>query len=227
MGFPGRATSWATILVLVLLTGGAAAGSIASVPTGSGTVGPRPNYSHGSLSASSTSVPTSTIPAISSTTTTAGIPPGTAPCAAGDFAAQGGRQGGGAEGVAEGTVILTNESGEPCVLSDNPSVSLSRSDGSSLDVQAASPRNPALPPVLVQPSDSAVLIVEWANWCGSPPGPLQIQVTFAENGGNVTGSFDGPPNYNFVPACTNSTQPSTLAVVDAYYAGSSFFGRSP
>lgn len=71
MRFPGRATSYATILVLVLLTGGAAAGSIASAPAGSRAVASRPNYSHGSLSASPTPVSTSTIPP-TPTTSTAG-----------------------------------------------------------------------------------------------------------------------------------------------------------
>jgi len=75
MGVPGRATSWAAILVLVLLTGGAAAGLVASTPTGSEAVAPRPNYSHGSLSTSLTSVPTSTVPPTSTTATTTSPPP--------------------------------------------------------------------------------------------------------------------------------------------------------
>jgi hypothetical protein len=70
MRVPGRATSWATVLVLVLLTGGAVAGSISTAPTGSRTVDARSNYGHGSLSAFPPSVPTSTIPATSTTTTT-------------------------------------------------------------------------------------------------------------------------------------------------------------
>ena len=62
MGVPGRATSWATILVLVLLTGGAAAGSISTAPVGP--TGPI-NYSHGTLSGSSTPLPRSAASALS------------------------------------------------------------------------------------------------------------------------------------------------------------------
>src|SRR5580692_7141408 len=71
MGVPGRTRSWVTILILVLLTGGAAAGSIATTPPRATAAVQRPNYRHGGFSDSQPSVTTSTIPATSTTSTTA------------------------------------------------------------------------------------------------------------------------------------------------------------
>ena len=153
--------------------------------------------------------------------TTPQIPADTAPCSTTTLAAQGGRKSGGSVGEAEGTVILTNKSGDPCFLRGIPSVTLLRSDGSLLGVESVAPKNPALPPLLLQPTHSAVLVVYWANWCGSPPGPLQVRITPAGGAGSLTGSFDGPPDSDSVPTCTNGNKSSTLTVVHAYGAGSS------
>jgi hypothetical protein len=90
MGIPGRATSVATILALVLLTAGAAAGSIATIPKVSAAVQARPTNSRGSLSAIPTPVPTSTPPPTSTTTTTTS-PPSPAAAAAVALAALGQR----------------------------------------------------------------------------------------------------------------------------------------
>lgn len=159
-------------------------------------------------------VPTAN-PSSSSTVTT---PPGNQACSAATLSVHGGRQGGGAVGEAEGTVLLTNTGPAPCALSGDPSVSLLASGGSPLDVAAAPPANPALPPVLLGSMGSATLIVYWSNWCGSPPGPLSIRITLPGDGGTVTGPFNGPPNYDFVPACLGNG-PSALTVVHAYYSG--------
>jgi hypothetical protein len=35
----------------------------------------------------------------------------------------------------------------------------------------------------------------------------------------VTGPFNGPPDYNFVPTCLSRRTPSTLWIVDAYEPG--------
>lgn len=165
------------------------------------------------VSSGTTATP-STIPP---TTTT--IPPCTPACIGATLSARGGREGGGFLGEAQGAVFLTNIGTTACSLSDNPSVALLQSDGSQLDTEAAPPTNPALPPVLLQPMRSATLIVYWSNWCGSAPGALQIRITLWGNRGALTGPFDGPPNYAFVPACRDSSQPSTLSVVHAYYLG--------
>jgi hypothetical protein len=72
MGVRGRATSWGTLLVLVLLTEGAAVGSLVTAPKGS--LGSRSNYSHGSLSASPVQPSTTPILPFSTTTTTSPSP---------------------------------------------------------------------------------------------------------------------------------------------------------
>jgi hypothetical protein len=167
---------------------------------------------------STPTTPSSSTTTTSSSTTTA-IPPGAPACPAASLTARGGREGGGFVGEAEGGVLLTNIGTASCILSGNPSVVMLSSDGSQLDVEAAPPTNPAFPPVLLQPKGLATLIVYWSNWCGSPPGPLQIRITLSGDEGTLTGPFDGPPNYDFVPACRDSSQPSTLTVTHAYYAG--------
>ena len=67
--------------------------------------------------------------------------------------------------------------------------------------------------------DAADLVVFWVNWCGRPPGPLSVRVTLPAGGGLIAGAFNGPPDYNFVPQCTDSGQPSTVSVTDAYRPG--------
>jgi hypothetical protein len=181
----------------------------------SGACGGTTTTKNASLAPSTTGTSNSAPTAPSSTTT---IPPGTPTCFASSLTAHGGRQGGGFAGIAQGAVFLTNAGATSCTLSGILSVALLSSGGSQLNVEAASPTNPALAPVLIQPTGSATLIVYWSNWCGSPPGPLHIRITLAGNKGTLTGPFDGPPNY--VPVCRDSTQPSTLSVVDAYYEGS-------
>ena len=176
-----------------------------------------PDQPESGLRSTTTTPPSSTTTTSSSTTTT--IPPGTPACPAALLTARGGRQGGGLVGEAQGAVLLTNIGTTSCSLSGNPSVAMLKSDGSQLDVEAAPPTNPALPPVLLQPRGSATLIVYWSNWCGGPPGQLQIRITLSGNEGTLTGPFDGPPNYDFVPACRDSSQPSMLTVTQAYYAG--------
>jgi hypothetical protein len=57
---------------------------------------------------------------------------------------------------------------------------------------------------------------EWSNWCGSALGPLDITVTLPNDISGITGEFDGPPNYDFVPQCISTRRPSEVQVRDAY-----------
>ena len=147
---------------------------------------------------------------------TTAIPVGTTLCGASQLRAQGGRQGGGAVGVAEATVVLTNEGSSPCVLSGIPSVALLAAGGHPLSVSTAAPSHSQSNPVLVAPGASGDLIFYWSNWCGAPPGPLDVAVTPAGSASAVTGPFDGPPNYDYVPTCLDASQASTVMVTDAY-----------
>jgi hypothetical protein len=53
------------------------------------------------------------------------------------------------------------------------------------------------------------------------PGPLTVRVTLPASGGTVSGPFDGPPDYDFVPQCLDQHQRSTISVIGAYEAGTS------
>jgi hypothetical protein len=205
MGVPGRATSWATILVLVLLTGGAVAGSIATAPTGSRAVAQGPNYSHGSLSASPTTGSTSSIPPIATTR----IPPGTLPCSEANLAADSGQFVQLAFGDEE---VLTNTGTAPCAISGSPSVVLLQSNGSALPVTEEPPSKYDF---LLEPGGSATLEVGWVNWCEGVPGPLRISITFSA-GQTVMGRFGpfvnrtGVTSISGVPKCVSAGYPSTL-----------------
>lgn len=136
-------------------------------------------------------------------------------CPARALSVHGGRQAGGFHGYAEGTVVLTNQTSVPCSLAGNPTVSLLDAQGIALPLTETPATNPPSPPVSVAPDHTATLIVYWSNWCGASPGSLQVKVELA-GGGAVTGPFNGPPNYDLVPACIDDSQPSTIFVVHAY-----------
>jgi uncharacterized protein DUF4232 len=121
---------------------------------------------------------------------------------------------------AHGDVEFTDVGSRPCVLRGLPRVTIVRADGKVLAVRLARAPNLALSPVVLPSGrrDAADLVVYWANWCGRPPGPLSVRVMLPA-GGVVTGPFNGPPDYNFVPDCLQHGQPSTISVIDAYGPG--------
>jgi hypothetical protein len=119
-------------------------------------------------------------------------------------------------GYAHGDVVLTNISSSPCSLSGLPTISLLSGNSAPLNLVQRPATDPPRPSVTLQPNGTAGLIVSWANWCGSPPGPLDIQIGLDAGMGIVTGPFNGPPDYDLVPPCIDQSQPSTVAVVDGY-----------
>jgi hypothetical protein len=135
-------------------------------------------------------------------------------CAGRDLTVRGGRMGGGTS-TAQGAVYFTNVGWTPCTLSGDPeSIELLRVDGSRLPITAqppdATPGSPAtLPPGT---RDAANLAFNWANWCGAAPGPMRVRITLP-GGGTVTGPFDGPPEYDFIPRCDNSSEPSFMELL--------------
>ncbi|HEY6311955.1 MAG TPA: DUF4232 domain-containing protein [Streptosporangiaceae bacterium] len=144
--------------------------------------------------------------------------PAAIPCAAAVLRIRAGREG--EEGGAHGDVEFTNAGLRPCVLGGLPRVAIVRADGGSLAVRLVRAPDLSLSPVVLPSGrlDAADLVIYWANWCGRPPGPLSVRVTLPA-GGVVTGPFNGPPDYNFVPACLGPGQPSTVSVIDAYGPG--------
>ena len=143
---------------------------------------------------------------------------GTVRCASAVLRIRAGRQGEN-EG-AHGDIEFTNVGPGPCVLRGLPQVAIVRADGRSLSVRLVQAANLSRSPAVLPPGRPAAadLVVSWANWCGRPPGPLSVRVTLA-TGGVITGPFNGPPDYNFVPDCLQHRQPSTVSVIDAYLAG--------
>lgn len=43
-------------------------------------------------------------------------------------------------------------------------------------------------------------------------GPTRVRITLP-GGGTVTGPFDGPPLYDFVPRCDNPSEPSFMELL--------------
>ncbi len=127
----------------------------------------------------------------------------------------------GEEEGAHGDIEFTNVGSRPCVLRGLPQAAIVRAGGKPLPVRLVRAPNLSLSPAVLAPGtlNAADLVVFWANWCGRPPGPLSVRITLPAGGGVVTGPFDGPPDYNFVPECFSRGQPSTIAVIDAYGTG--------
>lgn len=72
--------------------------------------------------------------------------------------------------------------------------------------------------ISLAPGTRVTLSLSWQNWCGRRAGPLRIQLTFADRD-TATGSFDGPPDYNFWPGCVTSGKYSMLQVLYPYALG--------
>jgi hypothetical protein len=144
--------------------------------------------------------------------------PAAASCLTAVLRIRAGREG--VNGGAHGDVEFTNAGSRPCELQGLPRLAIVRADGEPLPVRLVQAPNLFIRVVVLPPGrpDAADLVVYWANWCGRPPGRLSIRVTLPA-GGVVTGAFNGPPDYNFVPGCRQHGQPSTISVIEAYGPG--------
>jgi hypothetical protein len=141
------------------------------------------------------------------------------PCEATSLVAHAGRESDGTSFAAAGDVELKNVGRHPCKLRGVPSVTVTRSDGASLDLKFAVFKDrPVLRSVVLpvgKPSAASMHLV-WLNWCGGRLGPLKIQIRLLHSHGTVVASFDGPPDYNFVPSCESASRPSRLELLEAY-----------
>jgi uncharacterized protein DUF4232 len=143
-------------------------------------------------------------------------PPALAACTGHVLRINAGREGESAG--AHGDVEFTNTGASACVLRGVPRVTIIRTDGRTLHVtERPQQPGPSLRQVTLAPGrrDAAELVIYWFNWCGRPPGPLSVRVRLP-GGGVVTGPFDGPPDYDYVPICLSRGQPSTISVLQAY-----------
>lgn len=92
-------------------------------------------------------------------------------------------------------------------------MSLVNAGGTTLDVRYE-PRTSPAPPQQLSPGGVADLEVSWSNWCGPKPGYLTVHITLPNGGGTIAGSFNGPPDYGFVPGCTSPGRPSVIEFID-------------
>lgn len=122
---------------------------------------------------------------------------------------------------AHGDIEFTDVARTRCVLCGLPAVAIATSAGKLLPVTLTRTAGVSEQQVVLAPgrSDAADLVVFWSNWCGRAPGPLTVRVTLPAGSGTVTGPFDGPPDYDFVPQCLDAHQRSTVSVIGAYDAG--------
>jgi len=142
------------------------------------------------------------------TSTHAVIPP----CHGSSLSVHGGREGGGLLNAA-GVVSLTNTSSAPCTLSGTPVIAVLNDASVRLKVQDRPPQS-SITPLVVGPGRTGSIAVFWVNWCGSAPGPLQVEVSLPHAGGKVTGPWNDP---SYVPGCKWPTQDSYFVIVSAYY----------
>lgn len=139
------------------------------------------------------------------------------PCRATGLTASGGRQGDGPG--AQGDIEFTNTGRRPCLLRGVPQIAVVRAAGMTpLPVRARPPLYPLGPQAVLPPGQPGAgwLVVFWTNWCGPSPGPLRLQISLPDHGGTLDSPFDGPPDYDFVPACLSRGAPSTIAVTAAW-----------
>jgi hypothetical protein len=100
-------------------------------------------------------------------------------------------------------------------MSGTPSVTLRNSANVPLNIQEQPPQSP-IRPLIIQPGNIGYLVVSWANWCGSPPGPLRVLIVLPSGEGWVSGPFNGPPAQ--VAGCMTPGAPSTLMIVNGYFS---------
>jgi uncharacterized protein DUF4232 len=137
-----------------------------------------------------------------------GPTPDVAPlCYAGDLSAS--LDGGAAAGHRYGSVTVTNEGGDACVVGGFPRVKLVDGKTHKQTLIAGVPEHGVeAQPVTLYPGDQASVELDWTNWCGAPTtGHLSVVVS-------LPGSFGAIkiPNNFGVPPCESSGQNSHLSV---------------
>ena len=122
-------------------------------------------------------------------------------------------------GNTRGTVTLTDISVQPCSLSGRPEVEVVGDRGKLALTQrsgGAAPNGDQTPvyPVALQNGAPRVaqVLLQWRNWCGEPPGPLQVRVRFSHWRTSLTASPASRVDPTVVPSCADRSAPSVLVV---------------
>jgi hypothetical protein len=115
-------------------------------------------------------------------------------------------------------VAITNTGAEACTLPGVPTrvELLTSTRALSLGLEPTLGRPAAR--ILVRPgvAGDANLIFYWMNWCGQPPGPLRVSVTFDPGSDPVIGDLGGP----LLPRCDAPGQPSSIQIDSVIGTGS-------
>jgi hypothetical protein len=190
------------VLVVTLLVASQTAGCVAVVA-----------FSHRLERITPTQAP-SELPATPSTPTATGadLPP----CPGEDLVIHAGRDG--ETGVVHVGVGITNNGTEACTLPGVPSQVELLASTKALPLRLEPALGDPAGRILVRPgvADDANLIFYWMNWCGQPPGPLRVSITFDPGSGQVIGDLEGP----LLPRCDAPGQPSSIQIDSVISNGS-------
>jgi hypothetical protein len=122
--------------------------------------------------------------------------------------------------TALGSVLLTNTSATSCNLSGRPDdVELVNGNGQLPLTQRTGGRaptgdQPPSGPIVLAPgaTSEAGVIMQWHNWCGDPPGTLQVEVHFAGWRASLAATPASGADGTVSAPCTDSNAPSELVV---------------
>jgi hypothetical protein len=129
-----------------------------------------------------------------------------------------GRESDGTSFAASADILIVNRGHAACTISGVPMVSILRKPAERLPVTYSVPRKVRIRPLTLRAGrgNRALIHLVWLNWCGRPPGSLNVAVSLPHTHGRLVGSFDGPPAYDFVPSCLSAKRASTLTLFTAY-----------
>lgn len=128
-------------------------------------------------------------------------------------------EGGSVQELGSTVLTLTNLSASACEIKTFPVIRLVGSTGVTATAQPPGQIHVGLE-MQPGPSGAKVANVYWQNWCGTDPRPLTLQVILANGRGVVSspyGSTSSP-----LPACTNSSQPTSFFPTGGLDTGSLF-----
>lgn len=135
-------------------------------------------------------------------------------CQSGDLRVQGGRQGSGF-GTAHVDIEITNAGTHACALPSPSALDIVDSSGKRLPLEILDLDTAAEASAVALPRGGhASLALSWENWCGRDRGPLRIELGVDRS--TLTGTFDGPPDYDYWPGCVTQGKMSMLQVLGPY-----------
>jgi hypothetical protein len=114
-------------------------------------------------------------------------------------------------------LTLTNQTKNPCALTNPPQLGLQTGNGQPLEIQAAAMTPVQTPPapveVILAPGESVIVSLTWQNYCQPlPKNGLTLQLTLSEQTELKTAIQIGAG-----PRCDAKDKPSTLTITPYSY----------